>query len=240
MFTIVCLSGTADPGWTASPSASSSGMSTQAISAGMFERTIVQYLHTQIASRHIDLKIRLVSPLDAVLVRQGKSDLQVLPGPFVAQTGRRVFRVGIHVDGHLERTVNAIADVQAEGPVVVPVRWIKVHDVLEPDDVVTMTRPLTSLQQDIIVDETSAIGKKAVRPLSPHQPIKQSYLAVPPVVHSGDRVVIEARRGGLLVQTVGIAKGAGEIGKTIQVENQTSGRLILARVAGAGLVEVEF
>jgi flagellar basal body P-ring formation protein FlgA len=62
----------------------------------------------------------------------------------------------------------------------------------------------------------------------------------PPLIHKGDRVLIEVRNGGLLVQTVGIAKAAGKAGETISVKNQTSGRDVLGTVMAAGIVEVGF
>ncbi len=85
-----------------------------------------------------------------------------------------------------------------------------------------------------------AIGKKAVRHLSPNLPIQQPYLTDPPVIHKGDRVVLEVRQSGLVVRTVGIAKDSGEPGKTIAVKNQTSGREVIGQVVNAGLVKVLF
>jgi flagella basal body P-ring formation protein FlgA len=53
-------------------------------------------------------------------------------------------------------------------------------------------------------------------------------------------VLIEVRSGGLLVQTVGLAKAAGKAGETILVQNQASGREVLGTVMATGLVEVGF
>ena len=60
------------------------------------------------------------------------------------------------------------------------------------------------------------------------------------MIQKGDRVMIEVRGDGLLVQTVGIAKAAGKKGETIPVKNQTSGREVLGTVLASGLVEVGF
>ena len=85
-----------------------------------------------------------------------------------------------------------------------------------------------------------AIGKKAVRHLSPNLPIQRPYLTEPPVIHKGDRVVLEVRQSGLIVRTVGIAKDSGEPGKTIAVKNQSSGREVIGQVVNSGLVRVLF
>ena len=42
----------------------------------------------------------------------------------------------------------------------------------------------------------------------------------PPIVHKGDRVMLEVRRGGLLVQALGLAKAEGKSGDTILVQNK--------------------
>ena len=62
----------------------------------------------------------------------------------------------------------------------------------------------------------------------------------PPIVHKGDRVMIEFRQGGLLVQTVGLAKAAGKSGEAIPVQNKSSGREVIGTILRAGLVEVGF
>ena len=52
--------------------------------------------------------------------------------------------------------------------------------------------------------------------------------------------MMEIRLGGLLVQTIGVAKAAGKSGDTILVQNQNSGREVIGTILSAGLVEVGF
>ncbi|MGH7231772.1 MAG: flagellar basal body P-ring formation chaperone FlgA, partial [Nitrospiraceae bacterium] len=65
-------------------------------------------------------------------------------------------------------------------------------------------------------------------------------LAQPYAVRRGDRVTIEARRGGLLIQASGVTKAAGFAGQTLTVTNQDSGKDISAKVVGPGVVQVDF
>ena len=223
-----------------SPPKISSDRSMQSISPQRFHRELVNYLKRQVASPKIHMKTRLLSPAKPVLVPAGKTSLHVVPGPLGGRTGRRAFRVGIHVDNRLAKTVNVIEDIQAESMVILPVRWIKARDIIQRGDVITQKRSLSSLQPDVIFHPGDAVGKKALRALAPNQPIQQSHLAYPPIIKKGDRVIIEVRQGGLVVQTVGIAKASGEKGKTIPVENQQSHREVLGRIVDPGLVEVRF
>ena len=97
-----------------------------------------------------------------------------------------------------------------------------------------------SLTHDFILNQDDVIGKQVLRPLPPRQPIRKIMIDDPPIVHKGDRVIIEIRLGGLLVQTVGLAKATGKSGDTIPVQNKNSGREVLGTILGAGLVEVGF
>ena len=60
------------------------------------------------------------------------------------------------------------------------------------------------------------------------------------MIRKGDRVILEARRGGLVVQAEGLAKAAGKSGEMIPVKNRKSGREVLGTVLAEGLVEVLF
>ncbi len=214
--------------------------SMQSVMTSILHKELVQYLQQQVPSSGIRLETRLVSPTKPVVVPRGKLSLKVVPSPLSGRTGRRVFRIEMYVDNRLAKTVNVIEEIQAVSLVVLPVRWIKAHDIIEPSDVKIEKRHLTSLHEDIIFHKSQAVGKKAQRSLSPNQPIQRSFLTLPPIIHKGDRVIIKARSGGLLVQTTGIAKASGGKGKTISVENLQSHRKVLGRIVAPGMVEVTF
>jgi len=124
--------------------------------------------------------------------------------------------------------------------VATPIRWLKPTDAIEVEVLAPMMVDVPSLTHDFVLELEEAIGKQVLRPLPPRQPIRKIMLDHPPVIHKGDRVMIEVRSGGLLVQTVGLAKAAGKAGETILVQNQASGRDVLGTVMAAGLVEVAF
>ena len=84
------------------------------------------------------------------------------------------------------------------------------------------------------------VGKAASRPLPPQIPIKLTALRRPFVVRKGDRVMIEAKMGGLSIQTAGVTKGNGELGQTVTVSNTDSGKDVRGKVVGPGVVRVDF
>ncbi|RMH08901.1 MAG: flagella basal body P-ring formation protein FlgA [Nitrospirae bacterium] len=215
-------------------------VTTQLVTQKHLEQALLAQLHRQFPLKNVELSVQVLYPKQPVTVPNGKLVIQVPPDTMDGRTGRRAFRVALLVDAHLVQTVNVVAELMAKSQVVAPVRWIKAKELLEADDLTMISHTLPALVHDFIQDMHQAVGKQATRLLRPNAPIQHAYLALPPVIHKGDRVIIEARRGGLLVQTVGIAKASGQAGKMIPVENQRSGREILGRVLAAGLVEVQF
>jgi flagella basal body P-ring formation protein FlgA len=60
------------------------------------------------------------------------------------------------------------------------------------------------------------------------------------VVKKGDRVLIQAQRGGLSIRAYGITKSSGQVGQSIMVANLDSGRELRATVVAPSIVQVEF
>jgi len=212
----------------------------QKISPRQFQQALLKSLKDQFKNPNVGFSVQLLSPKTPIEVPKGHIQIQVPPDRMNGRMGRRAYRMGLSVNHEFQRMVNVVADIEARMPLVVPVRFIKLHETINAKDVKVTDFSIPTMTQDYVKGLEGVIGKKAARLLPPNLPIQQQYIAEPPVVHKGDRVIIEARHGGLLVQTVGIAKDTGEPGKIIAVENQHSKREVLGRVLQAGLVEVTF
>lgn len=212
----------------------------QSVRAGDFERVILAELTRRYGRPNHQVSLRVLFPGRVVEVPRGRLQLEVNEWPGGGRTGRLAFRVGVFVNRQFIKTVNVVGEVKVQAQVATPVRWLKPKEVVEAEDLVPMMVDVPFLTHDFVLDLEEAIGKEVLRPLPPRQPIRKIMLDHPPVIHKGDRVMIEVRSGGLLVQTVGLAKAAGKAGETIPVQNQASGRDVLGIVVAAGLVEVGF
>ena len=245
LFLIFFLCG---PGWgTVEESASAGADSSftvdkdgQWVQAGDFERVVLRELTRRYGRPHHQMSLRVLFPSQVMEVPRGNLHLEVGEWSGGGRTGRRAFRVGVFVDKQFIKTVNVTVEVKAQAEVATPIRWLKPREVVTSEDLAPMMVDVPSLTHDFVLNLEEAVGKQVVRPLSPGQPIRKTMLDHPPVIHKGDRVLIEARSGGLLVQTVGVAKAAGKAGETISVQNQASGRDVLGIVMASGLVEVKF
>ena len=225
-------------GWAANPQSVKSREQSVAVSA--FEQAIYSALIRQYGRPNHRVNVRILFPKQPLLVPVGKLHLEVEKFSGGARTGRRAFRVELFVNGQFLKTLNVVGEVKAQATVSTPVRWIKPKEIVEAEDVRAMTVDLPSLTHDFILNLDDVIGKQVLRPLPPRQPIRKILLDDPPLVHKGDRVMLEVRRSGLLVQTIGLAKASGKSGDTIPVQNKNSGREVLGTIMSAGLVEVGF
>lgn len=89
---------------------------------------------------------------------------------------------------------------------------------------------------DSVPDLAALIGMASNRALRAGTLVRQSQVAALPVVKRGELVRISARREQVEVSMAGEAMDAGARGALVRVRN-TSGRIIGARVIGAGTVE---
>lgn len=212
----------------------------QAIHPDQIRRAIQTHLRREFAGKVQEIRVMVGEPQQPIMVPAGALGLSVSSTDMDESVGRRVFQVQVAINGTFHRTVEATTDVAAYLDILAPVRLIKTDEEIEANDVVTMRVALSDLRLPYATDPRDVVGKAATRPLPPQAPIRLTALRRPFVVRKGDRVMIEAKMGGLSVQTAGITKGNGELGQTITVSNTDSGKDLRAKVVGPGVVRVDF
>jgi flagellar basal body P-ring formation protein FlgA len=212
----------------------------QMIYPDRIRKTIHEHLQREFAGKAQEIQVTLGDPQQPIAVPAGALALTLSSADIEGSVGRRVFQVHVVINGILHRTIEATTDVAAYLDILAPVRLIKTDEEIDVDDVITTRVALFDLKSPYATDLRDVIGKAAVRPLAPQIPIKLTSLRRPFVVRKGDRVMIEAKMGGLSVQTAGVTKGNGELGQTITVSNTDSGKDVRAKVVGPGTVRVDF
>ena len=205
------------------------------------QKTIQKYLEGEWGTRVKSVQVTLLDPLDPIKIPSGVIELQIPSVPGGSTTmGRRSFAIQVMANGNPWKTVDAIADISAMVEVVVPSRFLKSEETIEPDDLTTARIVTYEVKHPFITDPEAAIGKSTTRPLQPNTPLRPTFLKKPFMVKKGDHVMIEARRGNFSVQTSGVTKGSGQVGQTVMVANLDSGRELRAKIIAPGLVQVEF
>jgi flagella basal body P-ring formation protein FlgA len=86
--------------------------------------------------------------------------------------------------------------------------------------------------------KSDIIGMLAKRSIRSNAIIQANYLAQPKLISRGDNVVIVASNSAISVRMNGTALMDGSLGEQISIKNSQSDRIIKARVADTGLVNV--
>jgi flagella basal body P-ring formation protein FlgA len=201
---------------------------------------ISKFLEKQQNAKSVEFEVNLLSPDEAMVVPTGALDFKIRALRGDELVGRRTFQVSVMVNGKEAQSLRAVAQVDAQAEIVTANRFIKPDETISPEDVSVSRIQVPAGATDFMFDIEHVIGKRAVRGLSPDRPIRGSGISHPYIVRKGDRVTIEAKRGGLMIHAVGLTKSSGQAGQLITVTNQDSGKDLRAKVTGPGTVEVEF
>lgn len=202
---------------------------------GFLEFMVEDYLErSEITARH---EIQ-VNPLDPRLrLAACDSDLtQSLESP--AQPVGRV-TVRVSCEGSTPWTVFVPAQVRIFRPVVVVKTALRRDSIIGAGDVALVEQDVSLLNRGYVTEVEQVIGRKLTRATRADQVLTPAMLQLAEAVGRGDQIVISARSGGINVRMQGEALSGGTLGQQISVRNLTSQRVIRARVAGPGQVEVE-
>jgi len=204
------------------------------------QRSILHFLEQEMAGQVRAVSAKMVDPQEPIQLPFGSMGLTITPHGLDEGLGRRIFHVQINTNGRPWQTIDATADIGASIDAVVPVRVIKMDDLIEAEDLTIQRIKLRELNHQLATNLNDVVGKSAARPLQANMPIRLGMIKKPYVVHKGDRVAIEARHGGLSIQVSGVTKSSGELGQSITVANLDSGKEVRAKVVAPGVVRVEY
>ena len=96
-----------------------------------------------------------------------------------------------------------------------------------------------AVARDTVEELGDIVGKTLVRDVGQGEMFQAKSLFVPPVVTAGSRVSMLYRHGRLEASAAGIALESGAAQQDIKVRNDSSQKIVTARVVEKGLVEVE-
>lgn len=210
------------------------------VSPDLIRKAIQKHLESEWGRKVKTVHVMVLEPADPVVIPGGTVELHIIPNPAEEGLGRRVFHVEAVANGKARKTIQVVADVAAMIDAVMATRFLKADELIEAGDLKTVGMRVHQVNHPFITDQGEIIGKSASRPLPPDTPLRAAFVKLPVVIKKGDRVLIEARRGGLSIRAYGVTKSSGQIGQTVMVANLDSGRELRAKVIAPNLVQVEF
>ena len=210
------------------------------VSPDLVRKAIQKHLESEWGRKVKTVHVTVLEPADPMMIPGGAVELQIVPNLVEEGLGRRMFHVEAVANGKSRKTIQVVADITAMIEAVVATRFLKADELIEMGDLKTVSMRVHQVNHPFITDQGEIIGKSASRPLPPDTPLRPAFVKLPLVIKKGDRVLIEARRGGLSIRAYGVTKSSGQVGQTVMVSNLDSGRELRAKVVAPSLVEVEF
>jgi flagellar basal body P-ring formation protein FlgA len=129
-------------------------------------------------------------------------------------------------------------DLDIYRPVVVATRPLANGVIVTKDDVELSLLDVGQLAGTYLTALDDAIGMGVKRPIMQGRPLLSLQLEQPLLIRRGEMVVINAAAGVLAVKMTGTALTDGHRGEQIRIKNQTSSRIIDARVTAPNQVTV--
>lgn len=109
---------------------------------------------------------------------------------------------------------------------------------LSKNNLVYTEMEVSRLYRGYFSDISKVAGQQLKRSIAQGRVIPPGLLAAPKVVHKNQSVTITSNHPLLKIKTTGTALSDGGLGDFIHVRNNSSAKIIDARVIGPGLVEV--
>jgi flagella basal body P-ring formation protein FlgA len=136
-------------------------------------------------------------------------------------------------------TISVEATVTLPPAVVVAVRTIPKHTIVQPDDV-ELQRGIKSSKpaSELIMRIEDIVGRETTRTIVAGQYLEEDHVRQPLSIRRGDIVTVYARNSGLRVRTTARAKDDGSLGDLIAIESLLNKQTFFARVTGIQEVEV--
>jgi flagella basal body P-ring formation protein FlgA len=135
---------------------------------------------------------------------------------------------------------NVFGTVYEMAQIPVPKRLISAGDIIAPDDLEWQAVHLTRLSGNSLTDAEQLVGRMAKRPLKAGQILRQSDVAVSPVIRKNDLIRLVVKTGQMTLTVQGKALQDAALGQTVRVVNTNSNRQLTGTVIDAGTVAIGF
>ncbi len=170
------------------------------------------------------------------IAAQVRDDWRVTwPQPRTLEPGRNLVTLALH-DGPRVRRLSVVAEAHVYARTAMATTAVGRDQTVAPETVQWAWTDLATAAGDPVTDPRILESMIAARELAPGQTITHDALTPRPLVRRGQPVDLVVRRGRVEASVRAECRQDGRLGQLVSVRNQIDGRLVVARVAGPGLV----
>ncbi len=165
-------------------------------------------------------------------------EIQYYPLTSNKPKGRFPLRVEVEKDGVIIAKGSVSVMVRRYEDLLVPVRRIKRHEMLNPDMFTTKRTDVTSITEKLMTDVEDTRDCRAKQNLTEDRYFSSRRIEVIPDVENGKQITIIGTSPLMEIKTRGIALQQGYVGESIKVKNLDSKKIIYGTITAPGVVEV--
>lgn len=203
------------------------------------EQILVDYFQTCSEQLpRVELRLKSFVLPQSFKVPQGRIVHEIVPAKPGVIGSRRVTLI-TRVDGRTVGNHSVRVELEALAEIAVSTASLRRGQLLTRDDIELRYQDVSNVKRPIFA-VADVVGKRLKRSVRLGDPLQEHQIEFPPLIKRGQRVVIEAKRGGLMLTAAGEARQDGRPGEAIRVMNSGSRKEVLCQVVAPGLVRVEF
>lgn len=185
--------------------------------------------HYEITAAQIDSRLQLPAC---------EQNLDVFAQSGEIKAGRNT--LGIRCHGLNAWTIYSTVLIREFRNVLIAGKPIDKNELINPGQVSTEMRDISTLQQGYLSNPEEINNKQATRFIPTGSVLYRMHYAEPTLIKRGERVHIQSGMPGLLITSTGEAMMDGIKGQRIRVKNVSSNRIIQATVTTPSVVKVNF
>ena len=201
------------------------------------DRAVLEYIKKEYSGQEI--KPKLLSRSRDVFLPHGELIYEIKEqGKHKKEGGYRTYGVMFRIDEKLAKTISVRVYLKVYKDIYVAKDTIKKDHVIEEIHLQKVRRNIDRLPAAYITDKESVVGKIAKRVIGPREVLKSNVLETPPIIESGERLMIVYESPYLRLTAPGIALSKGGLGERIPVRNLESKTVVYAKIKTSKLVQV--
>jgi len=192
------------------------------VKSGMIAEHLRKFIQNEMPWDSDLTLIEVTPPTKGFTVSDGDIDFVWKPNPQYNYLGRGSFRGELVVNGEIEKTFYAKANIETYQPVLVASTSIARGESLDESNTRLEKKELSTLKTDPYFDVAELEGSVARASIFQGQVISNKKIVPKTIVKRNQVISVETRVGGIRINSRGIATADGAAGQTLTCRNLTS------------------
>ena len=213
---------------------------TQILKADEIEENAMDHLVKTLPWDKESLEINVYYQGKDIILPPGKKELIYKIMGSSQRAGRIPMLLEIRINDQFQKRIQFNTKVLVSQKVIKTIRAVRRGEILSKDEIRAETIKTERPSKNAITNMDYALGYEASRSLSIGQILVPNFIKRPALGNRGDKILITAQKGGMIITTAGILKEDGYKDAMVRVLNIESKKIIYGRLVDSNTVKVNF